>query len=501
MDLSPQNVKNKFFGIWQSSDSTGQKVARGGFIVFFERFIVKGIYFIRTVILARLLFPDDFGLFGLATLTMTFTEVFFQPGFSSAIVQEKGDVKKYLNSAWTFNLLRNIFLALLLFFVVAPLAGNFFHNSDAVPLTRALAIIFVILGFENIGVALFQRNLELNRQFFYRITGITFEIIVVIISAFILRNAWALVLGAIANRFASVIASYIFHPYRPRLTFDFSGARHLFKFGKWIGASGVVMLFVSQGDNLMIGRLLDAQALGFYQLAFALGMLPANEIGRALGNLLFPVYSKIQNDQERLKIAFIRIARIVFAVIIPAAFGLVALAHSIVNFVYGERWLPMVPILYVIVVCGLLKAFDYIANPLLLGTGKVKTTTFILIIQAVVMFSLVVPLTKLYGSVGTAWSVFSGLAIAEIIILFKLKKQLNISLWIILKMLFLPLVAGALMFFAIRFFKGYIAADNVLMLILYIAFGMAVYFLGLFLLDKIFGRRFYESLIWIKQNI
>lgn len=502
MDLTFENLTRRFFGVWQTGERTGQQVARGSFLIFFERFVIKILYFIRTVILARLLFPDDFGLFGMAVLAMNVTEVFFQHGFASAIIQKKENVKRYLDTAWTVTLIRNIFLAGLLFFVGAPLAGHFFNNGVVVIFARALAIVFVITGVENIGVILLQKEMRFNRKMFYDLSGVLTEVITVIIAAFFLRSPWALVLAMIANRSAYAIVSYFVYPsYWPRFRVDFEKAKEMFRFGKWIGASGIVLFLVSQGDYLVIGKLLDASSLGFYQLAFALGTLPAVELARSLGVLLFPLYAKIQNDKQLLNTSFIRVSRLVFALIIPASFGLAVLAKETVWFVYGGRWMPMAPVLYMILVLALFKALDFMINPLFMGIGKPKVTTGVLVVQSVIMFSLIIPLTQKYGMVGTAGAVLVSSFIAEFILLLKLRKEINLRFRALVKIAALPLVGSLAMAAALHYSKSVISPNTLPIFISYIAAGIIIYSAVLFFLDQIFGRRLYESLIWIKKNL
>jgi O-antigen/teichoic acid export membrane protein len=500
MDLSFLNIRRKFFSAWRSSDKTGQQVARGSFLIFTERFFIKILYFARTVILARLLFPNDFGLFGMATLAMNILGAFTNPSFSSAIVQKKDVSKEELDSAWTIYFIRGLVLAAVLY-LSAPLAGIFFHNSAVVPFVKILALMYLIMGFESFGATLLQKEMRFNRVFIYDMSGVIVEVVVTIIAAFILRNAWALLLGAVANRIVSTVMSYAIHSSRPRLNFNLGNVKRLFEFGKWLSVGGILSFFVSQGDNLMVGKLLDATALGFYQLAFALGTLPAVEIARSLGNILFPLYSKIQKDRQLLSAFFIKISRLVFALIIPASFGLAVLAKETVGFVYGSRWLPMVPILYIVLALALLKVIDYLINPLFVGIGRPKTTTLVSVFQAIVMFSLIVPLTHKYGMVGTGLAVLISLLFAEIIFLLKLRKEINLNFWVLAKITALPAAGSLVMVAMLQLFKKIIFPDTIVIFISYIAAGIIIYFGALFVLDMVFGRRFYESIIWIKKNI
>lgn len=501
MDLSILNIKRKFFGLWEKPDDLGEGVAKGGALLIFERILIRGLLFIKTIILARILFPDDFGLFGMATLTLSVADLLFQPGMASAIVQERENIKKYLDNAWTTNVIRGLILGLLLFFLGAPLAGKFFHNEMVVPLARALSLSFFMGGFLNIGTSLLQKEMRFNRIFFYDVIYVVINVCALIAAALVLRNAWALILGMLVAQLADVILSYVFHPYRPKLSFDFKRARYLFGFGKWIWFSGIIGFLVGQGDNLTVGKMLNSNDLGLYSVAFALATLPAVEIAKALGSVLFPFYSKIQNDHLRLREAFIRIARVIFFIAIPASFGLLALAPEAVSFIYSPKWLAMVPALYVLIIYGFFKCVEFLLGPLFLGAGRPKVVTVVSIVQAVVMFSLIVPLIKNFGLIGSAYAVLAGIFAAQSFSFFMLKKTIDFGVFKFLKIIFLPLVCSGLMCGAVVLVKKFFPVVNIYFFVVYIFFGIVVYFSLAFLLDKIFGRHYWHALIWIKENI
>lgn len=391
---------------------------------------------------------------------------------------------------------------MVLFFVVAPWAGNFFNNDAVIPFARALALVFLISGFENIAIILFHKELQFFRMTVYSVSGFFVQIAAVIISAFILRNAWALVIGLIAGRTAFLILSFWVHPYRPKLTFDFSGATRLFKFGRWIALTGVTGFLVSQGDSAIVGRLLDATSLGFYNIAFGLGMLPAVELARSFSSVLFPLYSKFQGDLRRLRVNFIRVSRVIFAVSIPASVGLFILAPEIVRFVYGEKWLPVVPVLYFLIFLGISRAFEYLVNPLFLGIGKPKIQMYVLVVQFLVIFSLIVPLTKGMGMEGTAVAVLIGSVVAALIYFYRLKRDVQIGFRTMGKILGLPVLSSLLMGLVIFYGKGVIPISNIFIFVSYLVAGILIYFSIFFLLDRFLGNsRFYKSLVWIKNSL
>jgi O-antigen/teichoic acid export membrane protein len=496
-----KKIYSKFTGLWSTGENTGQKVARASVLILLSRILIKGLYFIKTVILARLLFPDDFGLFGLATLAMTFLNIFFQYGFQSALIHQKDNLKKYLNVAWSYNLLSNIVMAGVLFFIAAPLAGDFFHNQNVIPLVKALSIVILIAGFENFGVLIFQKEFQFNRKFFYDVLSVFFEIAAVLTAAYFFRNAWALLLGTIGRNFFSVLLSYHLSPFRPRLDFDLKAIKHLFNYGKWITLSGMVGFLASQGDNLTIGRMLDAHQLGLYQVAFALGMLPVAEVAGVFSDILFPLFAKVQNNFQLLKEYFIKIFRIVFAAIIPAAAGIYILADEIVKFVYSAKWIGVAPILRIIVVFSIFEAFKTIINPLFLGIGKPKITTLLLVVKLTVMFSLIFALVKNFGVIGVAWAVFAGSLSAQVVSFFIMRSTINLGVRGFLKILSLPVISSAIMVGGIIALKQAIVINNKFIFLAFIFFGLTIYFVSILLLDRVFGKHYLNSLKWIKTSI
>src|SRR3989338_7582133 len=162
--------------MWSPYDTIEQGVIRGGALAFLGRLVIKSLQFGKTIILARLLFPEVFGLFALASVVLGAADLLFQPGFNAALVQEKGDVRKYLDSVWTFNILRCSILAMLIFFV-APFFAGYFDAPEATNVIRALSLVVFLIGFENIGAVLLQKEMLFRRKFVLDISLVLAEVI------------------------------------------------------------------------------------------------------------------------------------------------------------------------------------------------------------------------------------------------------------------------------------------------------------------------------------
>ena len=273
------------------NDSLGKKVARGGAWIMALKAAGRGLGLIRTVVLARLLLPEDFGLLGIALLTVGIVETFSSTGFKSALIQKKESIAEYLDTAWTATAFRGIFLSVLLF-TTAPFVAEFFQTPEAVPVIQVIAATVLMNGFRNIGMVYFERDLIFHKQFIYEIAANLINLIVSIILAFHLRSVWALVWGGLSADIFKLFFSYVIHPYVPKFRIELEKVIDLFRFGKWVFLSGILVFLITQGDDLFVAKFLGISALAYYQMAFMVSNLPTTEISHVISNVTFPAYSK-----------------------------------------------------------------------------------------------------------------------------------------------------------------------------------------------------------------
>jgi len=299
-------------------ETLSQKVVKGGFWVFFLRIVNRGFSLIRLIILARILSPNDFGLMGIALLTMSTLETFSQTGFQQALIQKKEDIESYLNSAWTVLILRGFALFIILYFI-APYAAIFFNSPEAKPIIQVIGFAILIRALTNIGVIYFQKELEFRKQFIYQFSGTLADFIVALSAVLILRNVWALVLGLLAGNIVRCFVSYLVHPYRPHLSKDLGRAKELFGFGKWIMGSSILVFLITQGDDIFVSKILGTTALGFYQLAYRISNMPATEITHVISQVTFPAYSKLQNNIPKLREAYLKVLQFTAFLSFPIA--------------------------------------------------------------------------------------------------------------------------------------------------------------------------------------
>lgn len=385
-----------------------QQVVLGGIWVFALRITDRLFALVRTIVLARLLAPTDFGLFGIALLALSSLEAFSQTGFNKALIQKKGDTTGYLDTAWTVQVTRGAMLAATLF-ILSPLVASFFKAPEAKPILQVIALSILLQGFTNIGVIFFQKNLEFHRQFAYMFSGTFVNLIVAISATFLLRSVWALVLGHLAGSFLQMAVSYSIHPYRPRLRLDRQKLSELYLFGRWVLGSSILGFLAVQADDIFVGKFVGITALGMYQMAFRLSNLAATEITGVISQVTFPAYSKLQSDIPKLREAFLKTFEATSMAVLPITAAVLLLAPDFTRIFLGEKWMPMVPALQLLSVSGFILSLLAACGPLVLSVGQPEVGFWVNIIRVGVMAVLIYPLTLNFGIVGTAGAALAGI--------------------------------------------------------------------------------------------
>jgi O-antigen/teichoic acid export membrane protein len=464
-----------------------QRVVKSGFWVFFLRIFNQGFSLLRLIILARILSPNDFGLMGIALLTMSILETFSETGFQQALIQKKEDIKLYLDSAWTVLILRGFVLFVILYFI-APHAAIFFNAPEAKPIIRVIGFSILFQAFTNIGIIYFQKELEFNKEFIYQLAGTLADFIVAISAVLILRNVWALVLGLLAGNLVRLIVSYLVHPYRPHLSSHLGRAKELFGFGKWIMGSSILIFLLGQGDDIFVGKMLAVTALGFYQMAYRISNAPATEITHVISQVTFPAYSKLQDNPYGLREAYLKTLQLTAFISIPLAAGIFTLAPEFTTIFLGGKWMPMVPAMQIFCVLGAIRSIVATMGPVFYSTGKPKIGTQLSIMQLLIMVSLIYPLTMKWGIAGTSLAVLLN-NLADPWGFKKMLSILNCRFPDFSRSLLLPIATSILMCLFLQIMKNLLGV-SIGKFILLVILGIAFYFMFTYFLDgKINGNR------------
>ena len=358
---------------------------------------------ILLVVLASLLGPTAFGIMGIALVTVNALKRFSRLGFDEALIQDaEEDVDNRLNTAWTLQVGRGIVLASLTFFG-APLVADVFNEPAATEVLRVIALSPLLVGLRNPGIVYFKKNLEFHKQFIYQMSGSILNFVVALgIAFFVSETVWALVIGYVVADATRSAISYLLHSYRPWPGFDRTIAGDLFAYGKWITGSGGLLFLINEGDDAVVGILLSSTALGFYQVGYRLGKAPSREITQIVSSVLFPTYSKLQDDLEQLRSVFFATIRMTTLLSFPVGVGIVVVAPVFVRAFLGTEWLPMIHAMQLIAVYGIFVSFAATFGPIWKSLGRPDYITKLSALRLVLMALLVLPAVNTYGVTGMA---------------------------------------------------------------------------------------------------
>lgn len=400
----------------------------------------------RMVVLARLLSPHDFGLFSICLLALLFVDSVSRTGLQSALIQKKGNIDLYLDSAWTVQVVRGFILAVALFFG-AGVTANFFDAPEARTLLQVIAATMITRGLYNPGTYYFQKDLEFHKQFILRMAQGIIALILPIPLTFLWHNAWGLIVGVIAGDLCALIASYVLHPYRPHFRIDLKQIKALMVPGKWFALTSLIAFLGGQIDKWGVGNLLGPTSLGLYQVGSNMSTI-TSELSQTVWVVSFPAFAKLQDSPKAIQRAFFRIWEISASVTLPLAIILFVLAEGIVKVLFGEVWLPAVPAIKILAISSFLIGLSGISGSYFNGAGLPKFNSMVWVVQIVVTACLIYPFIKLMGMVGGGYSVLAGV-VASFPLMFKyLFMDLHISPREMAKASLTPLVLGLVVFSA-----------------------------------------------------
>jgi len=468
-------LKNGYREWLKPGESLSQRAFRGGIWVFAIRITYRVIGLVRTIILARVLAPNDFGLMGIALLTMATLETFSQIGFNAALIQKKRKTYEYLDTAWTTGIIRSVLITAILFFS-APLVAKFFSAPPAVPILKVIGLAIILQSLINIAVIYFEKELEFHKYFAYQFTGMIVDVAVAISAAFLLHSVWALVYGFLAGNLTRCVLSYVIDPYRPKFHLNFSKVKELWGFGRWIFGSGILTFIYSQGDDIFVGILLGATALGFYQMAYRISNIPATEITHVISQVSFPIYSKLQDNISKLREAYLKFLQVTAFLSFPVAGLIFILAPDFTKLFLGEKWMPMVPVMQTLTIWGLIRSVGATTGPLFLAVGRPDLVTKLQLVKFILLVILIYPLTVKWGILGTSLAVVINALIENPIADYVAIKTIKCRILEFGKMLIVPMLAVSVMLSVLILLK-YMIFEGMGFLIFFVlvAVGIVVY--------------------------
>lgn len=322
-------------------------------------------------VLARFVLPEAFGVVAIAMVVVAFGTMFSQIGLGPALIQRAEITSTHIRVGFTSSIILAVGISALTWFL-APLGGVFFREPTVVPVLRALGLSFVLLSFGLVAKSLLERELEFRRILYAELGSyLVGHAAVGITLAVMGYGVWALVGATLAQNLLQSLLFLSLRPHDMRPSLAGRELRDLVSFGGGLALSRLFHLLGNYGDNLVVGRMLGAQALGLYGRAFQIMNVPVTHLGNVIDSVMFPAMARIQSERARLGDVFIRSLGIVNLLLVPVGILGILLAPEIVAIILGPNWESAIVPLQWLMLAASFKGSVRMCDSLARATGAV----------------------------------------------------------------------------------------------------------------------------------
>lgn len=330
------------------NDNKGNSIIANVFWKFSERVSAQLISLVVSVVLARLLLPEDYGIISMVMVFITFADVLIASGLPTALIQKRNADELDFSSVFCANVVIAIVLYIVLF-IGAPNIAEFFNMPILAIVLKVLGIRVIVAAISSVQQAYVSRNMMFKKFFWSTLFSTVFSGIVGLVMAFAGFGVWALVSQQLVSSIVSTIVLFFIVPWRPKALFSWDRLKGLLKYGWKILFEGLAETFTTQVRNLIIGRVYTSSDLGYYTKAQQFPNLLITNVVTSISAVLFPAMSNIQDDIDSVKQLLRKAARLSSYVMFPLMFGLALVAEPFVIVVLTDKWIECVP--YIQIFC------------------------------------------------------------------------------------------------------------------------------------------------------
>lgn len=308
-----------------------------------------------SVILIRILSPTDFGLLGMVMVFVGFARVFADLGFGTALIQRDTLEEVHLSTVFFINTIIGIILTGIACFL-APLIAMFYQEPELKKITMAISASFLLTSSAIVHRAILTRSMDFKALAIVETFSIGIAGIFAIILAYFNFGVWSLVWQSIISSTVALVLLWILNDWRPAFKTSINAGRGLLAFSGNLLGFNVFNYWVRNIDDLLIGRIFGSAGLGLYTRAYSLMLLPLSQISVAVGQVMLPMLSKIQDDTTRVRYLYLSTIRIIALITFPMMIGLFVVADLFVIVLFGSKWISLIPILRVFCLVGMLQS-------------------------------------------------------------------------------------------------------------------------------------------------
>lgn len=471
--------------------SLSSQVIKSGFWLQVSRLIQLGSNFIVSVVLARILLPADFGLAGMVTLYGAFVAQFTMLGLTLGIIQKKDISQRQLSTLFWINLGFNIFSASIVA-GLAPLAAKYYKQPQMIPLILLYCVSFLISPFYQVHRRLLEKKIYFDKIAKIEVVASIGSGIVGIAMAFAGFGVYSIVWQSIALNLIYMISTRLNIKWNPDFVFSLQEVKDLIFFSLKMKGAKIGNFFERNIDFIILSKLFSATLFGYYSLAYRIMYFPVRRISYVFSEILFPAFSNIQDNIEKVREGYLRSVQIVAMAALPLSVVLAIYTRPLIVFILGKKWLPISGLLFLLSLAGLLQSIETVGDSIYPALNFPQTLLWIEIVRTVVTGIAVF----IGGKMGL-FEVAVAILIARILLfsvtLFILNKLVLVKFREFARLIYGPLISCLAMFTVLYFLKG-LAAKTVFNLVFALAAGCVAYILSTLVMN-------FKDLSYVFQKI
>ena len=375
---------------------------------FIENFSLKGVQFLVGIIMARFLFPSDYGLIAMLSIFLGISAIFIDGGFTAALIQKKNRTEIDFSTIYYFNIFASILIYCILFFT-APLISLFYDLPELTIITRVISLNLIISSFSAVSRTKLTIDVDFKTQAKVSFISVIISGITGLFMAYYNYGVWALITQSLLNTLFQTILFFYFVRWKPLFLFSVDSFKSLFSFSSKLVASQLISTIYANLYSLVIGKKFNSYELGVYSRAEAFSQFPTTNISAVLSRVTFPVLSSISDDNLRLKNIYVKYLKFTSFIVFPIMFFLIIIANPLVELLLTDKWIDTVVILQILCLGFMWDPISVLNINLLYVKGQSKAILQLELVKktfAIIILLISLPFGIIYIAIGRAFYSF-----------------------------------------------------------------------------------------------
>jgi teichuronic acid exporter len=472
--------------------SLKQKALSGMFWTLIQQFSTQGIGFVVSIVLARLLMPEQFGLIAMLGVFIGLGTSLLESGLGQSLIRTTNPDLEDYSTVFYFNLIGSFIIYTIVYFC-APFIADFYHQPQLEGITRWYCLIFITNALSSIHYTRLTKQMLFKKELTITLPSLILSSIVGITMAYSGYGVWSLVASGLTQSIAVALQMWIRSDWRPVLSFNKEKFKYHFDYGYKLTLSGILETLFTNAYVIIIGKYFAPAQVGFYNRADTLKQLPVSNISNVLNKVTFPLFAEVKDDDARLKDMYRRIMQMVLFFVAPILLIMAALGEPLFRLLFTEKWLPAVPYFQILCWAGILYPIHAYNLNILKVKGRSDLFLKLEIIKKI-MIVVIIAMSIPYGIYGLLYGGIITSVLAFFINTYYSGKFINYTSWHqiidVLPILTLASISGATVYLMDKYLSQQLISDFIRLVI-----GTAIGTLIFLLLSKIFRLTAINELI------